>query len=85
MSTMQQDDFRASTADLKGVIIDGAIYIAVSSLWTDTCAGCHFESDDPCPHQRKLIYCGGREDNADHILIEDTPEAIAAYVARRLT
>jgi hypothetical protein len=70
---------------MKGLIVDGALYIVMPSIWASDCAGCYFVDKDPCPHQRKLIYCGGPEDDADHLLIPDNPQAIADYVAERLT
>lgn len=80
---MQQDDFRANTADLKGLAYKGKVYIFMPCLNYDTCMGCVFDTGDdksPCPHTEQIIHCEG----ASPILIEDTPEALAEYVAWRL-
>jgi hypothetical protein len=73
-----------SLEDKKALIVDGALYIVMPSIWASDCTGCHFSLADPCPHQRKLVYCGDPDDDADHILIHDNPQAIADYVALRL-
>jgi len=69
---------------MKGLIVDDALYIVMPSILVSNGTGCYFICKYPCPHQRKLIYCGDPEDDADHILILDSPQAIAAYVALRL-
>jgi hypothetical protein len=81
MHTMQQDDFRANTADLKGLAYQGKVYIFMPFITHGECNGCYFQGNDvDCPHTDKLIKC----DVDSPILIEDTPEALAEYVAWRL-
>ena len=81
MHTMQQDDFRANTADLKGMMFEGKVYIFMPYLNHGSCSGCAFQGDEvSCPHTEKLMLCV----DDSPILIEDTPEALAEYVAWRL-
>ena len=61
--------------------VDGLI---VAPIREGRCEGCLFDGPNECPHTDKEpdIICDGAVN--DNICIEDTPEAIAEYMAERL-
>ena len=67
--------------DLPAMIYKDKIYILMPYITHGECHGCVFEGEGvKCPHTDNLKFC---DVNAP-ILIEDTPEAMAEYIARRL-
>ena len=58
--------------------------VAVSPIVTLRCQGCLFATteDDECPHTEAVPH-SCTSDN-DVIFIEDTPEAMAAYIIQKL-
>ena len=59
--------------------------VAVSPIVTMRCHGCLFAitEDDECPHTDEAVTMSCGSDN-DVIFIEDTPEAMAAYIIQKL-
>ena len=59
--------------------------VAVSSIVTMRCHGCLFTltPDDECPHTDDGVPMTCDSKN-DVIFIEDTPEAMAAYIVQKL-
>lgn len=67
--------------DLRAMVYKDKIYILMPYITHGECEGCVFEGEGvECPHTEGLMRC---DINAP-ILIEDTPEAMAEYIARRL-
>lgn len=74
---------------------EGTNYLLVPNLDRDksSCVQCVFEDDSECPRyqgpgpQRRFTNClvYERRTGKDAYLIEDTPEAIANYIANQLT
>ena len=62
----------------------GKKYVAMPYLKHGECEGCAFQDDEvsegACPHTTSMKSCFVDSP----VWIEDTPEAIAAYVARRM-
>ena len=68
------------------ITFQGKQYIEMPYLIHGECEGCALQDDAeghssiPCPHTENIHKCN--EDSP--ILVEDTPEDIARYVAKRL-
>jgi len=67
----------------------GIDFLIVAPLMPSRCTGCVFntlpnDTDDECPHTDESVdfLCGV---NNDVIFIKDTEEAMAEYVAKKLT
>ena len=65
--------------------VDGSTFLIVPAIEEAGCMCCHFEPIEHCPHQRNIVFCGGVDRDADNILIPNDPQAIADYMAERLS
>jgi hypothetical protein len=69
---------------------EGQVFVEMPSILLNECRGCYFEDGvnlptndngtTPCPHTKKTYVCHSESP----ILILDTPEHIANYVALRM-